>query len=83
MVPGHGQAEFRGAGFERAPVRLEDRGHGHVVGAGQRLVETLVAAMAAPAVDPLGEAGISIEFRLVLKVTATTPRAAGSSQAAT
>ena len=47
VVAGDGQAELRCAGLDPASVRGEDRGLGHVVGAGQGVVEALVAAMAA------------------------------------
>jgi hypothetical protein len=60
VVAGDGQTELRGTGLNPASVRGEDRGLGHVVGAGQGVVEALVTAMAARVVDTLGEVGVRV-----------------------
>jgi hypothetical protein len=62
VVAGDGQAQLRGAGLDPPSVRGQDGGLGHVVGAGQGVIEALVAAMAARVVDALGEAGVRVEL---------------------
>src|SRR5213080_2263934 len=64
VVAGDGQTQLRCAGLDPASVRGEDRGLGHVVGAGLGVVEALVAAMAARVVDALDDVGGRVELRI-------------------
>jgi hypothetical protein len=80
VVARHGQAELRGAGLDPASVWGEDRGLGHVVTAGQGVVEAFVAAMAARVVDALGEVGVCVEFRIEVVSHVPAPLAQGHSE---